>query len=401
MSRNAEGCFTPSLQNIESPAPGIMSRATVSKPSQTGVPAIDSKVPQPEQGTSNSSPASRKVVHCDLTLTREEFETQTRHLVERCFTPLATAMKDAKLEIADIDDVVLVGGSSRIPSVQAMVSSFFDREVNLLANPDELVAIGASVQAGVLGGETRAVVLIDVTSLTVGVEVYGGWLAPIIKRNTKLPVTSSKIFSPAHKQQNAIEVHVLQGESNKSSECISLGKFSLELEEHPNARGEGPYQENRAIDIQFSIDTNGLLVVTAVDKTTNLQASLEFSNPAGSLDEATLERLIRTAEEQETERAGQEDDINVQAKSNALCARIDDLLRNIIPCPGDSQYSADPDSLSAKLTATQKILKQYTTDLYQAYLDLDYDSMRRISSNPDIGTQISRFEQLLAELRSA
>lgn len=305
-------------------------------------------------------------------------------------------MYDARLEIIDIDGIILMGGSTRIPSVQELASLYFDRKVTLIANPDELVGLGASVQAGVLGGEANGIVLIDVTPLTLGIEVYGGVVIPIIKRNTKIPVTKSQLFSPVQRGQQVAEIHVLQGERSEVSDNISLGKFMLEL---PNSE-DNSFDDQKDIQIEFCIDANGLLVVNALDKTTNLQAFFEFINSAGSLNEATIERLIYMADTRETEDIIQGDRVKFQRRSSTLRTRIKALLKNIIPYPEDFQYSANLDSLSVQLTITQKIFKQRLKCLNQAYLDLNYGSMTRLNSNLDLKAQLAQFEQLLLELRS-
>ncbi|MFW6264032.1 MAG: molecular chaperone DnaK [Cyanobacteriota bacterium] len=227
--------------------------------------------------------------HLETRLSRAEFEGLCGDLVSRLRRPIIRAIKDAGLSPVQIDEVVLVGGSTRIPMVQALVRSFIDKEPNQNVNPDEVVAVGAAVQSGILAGEVKDILLLDVTPLSLGLETIGGVMKKLIPRNTTIPVRRSDIFSTAENNQTLVEVHVLQGEREMASDNKSLGRFKL-TGIPPAPRGIPQVQ------VSFDIDANGILQVAALDKTTGREQSITVQG-ASTLSDREVNRMIREAEE--------------------------------------------------------------------------------------------------------
>ena len=219
--------------------------------------------------------------HLDVTLTRAKFEELSHDLLERCKKPVEQALKDASLSKGDIDEVVLVGGSTRIPAVQALVKEYTGKDPNQSVNPDEVVAIGAAIQAGVLAGEVKDIVLLDVTPLTLGIETLGGVMTSLVPRNTTIPVSKSQVFSTADNNQTAVDIHVLQGERPMAKDNKSLGMFRLDG--IPPAMRGVPQ-----IEVTFDIDANGIVNVSAKDKATNKEQKITITN-SSNLSEADIE----------------------------------------------------------------------------------------------------------------
>ncbi|CAM3290732.1 molecular chaperone DnaK [Williamsia muralis] len=227
--------------------------------------------------------------HLTTTIMRSKFEDLTADLVERCLGPVKQAMSDAKVTANDIDEVILVGGSTRIPAVQALVRRLTGgKDPHMGVNPDEVVALGAAVQAGVLKGEVSDVLLLDVTPLSLGVETQGGVMTKIIERNTTIPARRSEVFSTAEDNQSAVDVVVLQGERERAADNRVLGRFRLE-DIRPAPRGEAQ------VEVIFDIDANGILNVTARDKDTGKEQSITISEQ-GNLDQGEVERMLAEAE---------------------------------------------------------------------------------------------------------
>ncbi|MEU1956095.1 molecular chaperone DnaK [Nocardia rhamnosiphila] len=232
--------------------------------------------------------------HLTTTIMRSKFEDLTADLVERCLGPVKQAMTDAKVTANDIDEVILVGGSTRIPAVQALVRRLTGgKDPNMSVNPDEVVALGAAVQAGVLKGEVSDVLLLDVTPLSLGVETQGGVMTKIIERNTTIPARRSEVFSTAEDNQSAVDVVVLQGERERAADNRVLGRFRLE-DIRPAPRGEAQ------VEVTFDIDANGILNVTARDKDTGKEQSITISEQ-GNLDQGEVERMLAEAERNRSE----------------------------------------------------------------------------------------------------
>merc|ERR1712127_422344 len=227
--------------------------------------------------------------HIDQELTRAVFENLCEKLIERCRIPVEKSLNDARLDKSDIDEVVLVGGSTRIPAIQELVESLTNKKPNQSVNPDEVVAIGAAIQAGILAGEVKDILLLDVTPLSLGVETLGGVMTKIIARNTTIPTKKSEIFSTAVDNQTNVEIHVLQGERELVTDNKSLGNFRLDG--IPNASRGVPQ-----IEVTFDIDVDGLLSVKAREVETGVEQSVTIQG-ASTLNQDEVEEMIKSAEE--------------------------------------------------------------------------------------------------------
>lgn len=246
--------------------------------------------------------------HLELSLTRAKFEDLCRDLLNRCKTPVENALKDAGVSKSDIDEVVLVGGSTRIPAVQQLVKEYTGKDPNQSVNPDEVVAVGAAVQAGVLAGEVKDIVLLDVTPLTLGIETLGGVMTPLVPRNTTIPVSKSQVFSTAENNQTAVDIHVLQGERPMAKDNKSLGMFRLD--------GIPPAMRGLPqIEVTFDIDANGIVNVSAKDKATNKEQKITITN-GSNLSEEDIEKMVKEAEANSAEDKKKKEE--AEAKNNAV-----------------------------------------------------------------------------------
>jgi molecular chaperone DnaK len=290
--------------------------------------------------------------HLEKDLTRAKFEELCSDLIERCRTPIEMSLKDAELTPAAIDQNVLVGGSTRIPAVQELVEKLLGKTPNQTVNPDEVVAVGAAVQAGVLGGEVKDILLLDVTPLSLGVETLGGITTKITPRNTIIPTKKSETFSTAVDNQPNVEIHVLQGERELAKDNKSLGTFRLDGIA-PAARGVPQ------IEVTFDIDANGILSVTAKDKATNKQQSITISG-ASTLPKDEVERMVQDAEANATADKEKSEQIETRNQSESLCYQTKKQLEQL-----ESTISAEE---------KQKI-ESMISDLEEATKTEDYTAM--------------------------
>ena len=259
--------------------------------------------------------------HLDRSITRNKFEELCSSLIERARIPVENALKDAKLDKSKIDEVVLVGGSTRIPAVQGVVENVLGKKPNQTVNPDEVVAVGAAVQAGVLAGEVKDILLLDVTPLSLGVETLGGVTTRIIPRNTTIPTKKSEVFSTAVDNQPNVEIHVLQGEREFAKDNKSLGTFRLDgiL---PAPRGVPQ------IEVTFDIDANGILSVNAKDKGTGKEQSITITG-ASTLPSDEVERMVKESEQNASEDKEKREKIDLKNQSDSLCYQSEKQLKEL------------------------------------------------------------------------
>src|SRR5690349_5754608 len=256
--------------------------------------------------------------HLVMKLTRAKFEALVEPLLKRLMPPVEQAIKDAGLEPKDIEEIVLVGGSTRIPKVQEMVKSFFGKETNKSVNPDEVVALGAAVQAGVLGGEKTDILLLDVTPLTLGIETLGGVMTQMITRNTTIPTRKSEIFSTASDNQTSVEVHVLQGERPMASDNRTLGKFHL-VGIPPAPRGMPQ------VEVAFDIDANGIVNVSAKDMGTGREQKITITASSG-LSKDEIDKMMKDAESHSSEDARKREEIEARNRLDGLIYQMEKTL---------------------------------------------------------------------------
>ena len=256
--------------------------------------------------------------HIEKELTKETFESLCKELINRCRLPVEKALTDARLEKSDINEVVLVGGSTRIPAIQNLVQSLTNKKPNQSVNPDEVVAIGAAIQAGILAGEIKDILLLDVTPLSLGVETIGGVMTKIIARNTTIPARKSEIFSTAMDNQTNVEIHILQGERELVDGNKSLGNFRL----------DGIPKANRGvpqIEVTFDIDADGILSVKATEKETNIEQSITIQG-ASNLNENEVETMLAEAEKYASADKEKKEKIDIKNQADALCLEVEKEL---------------------------------------------------------------------------
>jgi len=259
--------------------------------------------------------------HLDMTLTRAKFDELTADLVERCIGPFKQALADAKLTEKDLNEVILVGGATRMPSVQELVRRLTGKEPNKEVHPDEVVAVGAAIQAGVLAGDVREVVLLDVTPLSLGIETLGGVNTVLIPRNTTIPTRKTETFSTAEDGQTAVDIHVEQGERPMARDNRTLGKF--QLDGIPPAPRGMPQ-----VEVTFDIDANGILNVSAKDKATGREQSIKITG-TGTLDKGEVDRLVKDAETHASEDQRRREEAEVKNRGDSLAYQTERMLREV------------------------------------------------------------------------
>ena len=284
--------------------------------------------------------------HLDLNLTRAKFEDLCFDLLERCKKPVEQALKDAGISKDDINEVVLVGGSSRIPAVQKLVKDYTGKEPNQSVNPDEVVAVGAAIQAGVLAGEVKDIVLLDVTPLTLGIETLGGVMTPLVPRNTTIPVSKSQVFSTAENNQTAVDIQVLQGERPMARDNKSLGMFRLE--------GIAPAMRGiPQIEVTFDIDANGIVNVSAKDKATGKEQKITITN-SSNLSEQDIDKMVKEAEANAAEDKKKKEDAEIKNNATSLISSADRIMKDF----EGKIDAADKSKLEEQKAALQKAIDE-------------------------------------------
>ncbi len=300
--------------------------------------------------------------HLDTTLTRQKFEELCADLIDRCRIPVENALRDSKLDKSAIDEVVLVGGSTRIPAVQDVVKRVLGKDPNQTVNPDEVVAVGAAVQAGVLAGEVKDILLLDVTPLSLGVETLGGVMTKIIPRNTTVPTKKSEVFSTAVDGQSNVEIHILQGEREMANDNKDLGVFRLDG--IPSAPRGVPQ-----IEVTFDIDANGILTVYAKDKGTGKEQSISITG-ASTLPKDDVERMVREAEMNASTDKERREKIDLKNQADSLAYQAEKQMADL----GDKVPAAEKTKVEGLVKDLKDAIaqenfdsiKSLTTDLQQA-----------------------------------
>ena len=294
-------------------------------------------------------------LHFETTLTRAKFNEMTRSLVERTVAPIRQALSDAKLTPSDIDEVLLVGGSTRIPAVQEAVKKEMGKEPNKSVNPDEAVALGAAIQGGILAGDVKDVLLLDVTPLTLGIETLGGVMTPLITRNTTIPARKTQTFSTAVDNQPAVDIRVLQGERPMANDNKELGNFQL--------TGIAPARRGQPqIEVTFDIDANGIVNVTAKDKASGKEQTIVIQNSSG-LSEDEIDRMVKEAEANKAEDEKRKAQVETRNKADAFIAQVDTMLED------------DKDKIPAK---EAEEIKKVRDDLQKALDENNMDEVEKL-----------------------
>ncbi|CAM8894981.1 unnamed protein product [Rhodiola kirilowii] len=287
--------------------------------------------------------------HIETTITRAKFEELCSDLLDRLKTPVENSLRDAKLSFKDLDEVILVGGSTRIPAVQELVKKLTGKDPNVTVNPDEVVALGAAVQAGVLSGDVSDIVLLDVSPLSLGLETLGGVMTKIIPRNTTLPTSKSEVFSTAADGQTSVEINVLQGEREFVRDNKSIGSFRLDGIP-PAPRGVPQ------IEVKFDIDANGILSVTAVDKGTGKKQDITITG-ASTLPSDEVEKMVREAEKFAKEDKEKRDAIDTKNQADSVVYQTEKQLKEL----GDKVPAAVKEKVEAKLAELKEAISGGST----------------------------------------
>jgi molecular chaperone DnaK len=322
--------------------------------------------------------------HLNLSLTRAKFEQLVDDLIQRTIPPMQQALKDAGLDPKRIDEVILVGGSTRIPKVQQIVKDFFGKEPNRSVNPDEVVAIGAAIQGGVLGGEVKDVLLLDVTPLSLGIETLGGVTTVLIPRNTTIPTKKSEVFSTAEDNQTTVEIHVLQGERQMAIDNRTIGKFQL-TGIPPAPRGMPQ------VEVTFDIDANGILHVSAKDKTTGKEQKIRIEASSG-LSDAEIDKMVKTAELHAKEDSERREGIEARNQLDGLVYKVEkdskewvDRLAPDVKAKLDAAVEAGRQALRAGDPAGIKTALTELNSAYSAAGASLYQSATSAGAGPEAG----------------
>lgn len=327
--------------------------------------------------------------HLDISLTRAKFEDLCHDLLDRCKKPVEQAIKDAGLSKGDINEVVLVGGSTRIPAVQTLVKDYTGKDPNQSVNPDEVVAVGAAIQAGVLAGEVKDIVLLDVTPLTLGIETLGGVLTALVPRNTTIPVSKSQVFSTAENNQTAVDIHVLQGERPMAKDNKSLGMFRLD--------GIPPAMRGMPqIEVSFDIDANGIVNVSAKDKATNKEQKITITN-SSNLSDDDIEKMVKEAEAHASEDKTRKEEAETRNNASSLIGSAERIVKDFegkIDETDKSKLDEQKEALQKALDENKSVeeIKKLSEDLQQTMFSISQKAYEQVQKEGETASSQSEGE---------